>query len=242
MVFPSNFTVEEIGPQGWGITGSLATPQFNVAAASRSPKSFIFQAPFTRGGMHTLSFNVSAPLPDAAQHILVRAIAEITWNAGGHSVRRKAHVGPGTSISGIGESVSVLIRDDSILAPEAVEPFPSSYSYTVAVTAAAGVRPSSPNPPFIAPVDTQNIRYLAGDPEAFIDLPYDAGINSINIQPFGAIDDTSKFIVNGYPALVSWDARTAGLWMPLTPGIKRIGIRNTLATDLYASILFGIDG
>lgn len=241
MVMP-NLLVEEVGPQGWGVSNRLTTPPFNVPGATHNNQGFVFQTAFTRGGIHTLTFSLSAsPIDDSA--MLVRALADITWSVNGHSVSRMAHVGPGTSISGIGEAVTCRIRDDSILAPDAVEPYPASLSYIVSVVATAGVRPPSPNPPYLAPSAAMNVEFQGGSAETVIDIPSNAGVNSFYIHPRGvALDDSGSIIIQGYPNFASWDGRSFGQWLPLVPGIRKIGVLNSMSTDFRGSILFGIDG
>jgi hypothetical protein len=237
-----NLLIEEVGPQGWGVSNKLTTPPFNVPGGVHSNQGFAFQAAFNRGGIHTLTFSVSAsPVDDAI--LLVRALAEITWSVNGHSITRMAHVGPGTSISGVAESVTCRIRDDSILSPDAVEPFPASLPYIATVVATAGPRPPSPNPPYYAPMNTMNVEFQAGDPETVIEIPSNAGINSLYIHPQGvSFDDSSLVKVRAFPHFAAWDARSFGQWLPLMPGIRKIGVQNTMPTDFRGSILFGIDG
>jgi hypothetical protein len=113
---------------GWGKSGTLTTgkeAQFTSLSASfEEPTTFTVQFDVQQGA--TAGF----------------AIATVIWTVNGVSFTRTIDVAAGSSISGLAESVRVIVNDATD-----VTVYPSGVEYVVSVTIAGRPRPTTATPP-----------------------------------------------------------------------------------------------
>lgn len=253
---------------GWSATGDIRTPiPVGIAAGPPSPDVVSLQANFADDpGAYTVQFTVNIPA-DAGTAVRIRARAQIFWSVEGNEITRSMEVVDGGSISGVGQGVRVVVSDISRqVAPGAAPP---SVTYSVSITVIKGVRPTSPNPPFLAPIagDGNLVGHLTTAQESIIDVPLGVGVNSVAVFPFAtdsvdpdasvpvilldnevevyqSANDSTGGAPTVFDVLRMYDPRDV-TWVPLAPGTRSIIIRNksaTAGTILWYSIAFGIDG
>src|SRR5208283_1031541 len=97
------------GKDGWSAAGALQ------ASGTGQVK---LQADFSKGGVgsgqYTVQFNVNAP-PNPTNPNPIFTEALLTWIVEGNSVTRHISIANGTSITGSGQAVTVVIYDNTQL-------------------------------------------------------------------------------------------------------------------------------
>ena len=237
------------------------------SSSSLSPPSTPLQASFPEAGTYTVQFNVAPPqgLPSPGPDVSYPPIfieALITWSVGGGSVNRRVSVTNGTSVTGVGEGVTVRVFDASPQLGEGpyVGPlyaaYPDGTTYTVQVSVARGSRASNTQQPTLSRWQWQNVELLKSGTE-LIQIPSDAG--AINV--FSSLRHPAAG-AGGFVAVTEADIQAQQVvapatipvmayypreleWFPLVPGCTGINYQNSTnasATAIYVSTWFGIDG
>lgn len=244
---------------GWSASGTLRTPSTATPAPDGAVK---LQVDFGESedkkalgaGYYTLQFSLTSP-PNLEVGLLLRAKAEILWAVEGNFVRREVQVLNGSAVSGVGQSVSIKLIDDSInntISGNGVE-------YTANVQVAKGTRPSIQHPPLIQPWVVDEV---LGGPGAVGFPPYTIApteTNSMPVPPNAGI--TSVFLMGQIlsPPLVdpaniqfeftanevqlaysNWDILNT--WVPLPPGTTQIQCTNGHSADIRVTPIYGIEG
>lgn len=236
------YEIEDISTHAWSASGRLRTPDFSQSPVKRNTNGFTLNATFPKGGHYTLQFNVEYPSTEANLHAAVRAVAELSWGAEGNQLPRKMHVMNGSCVSGIGQTLSVKVYDDSILGEHAVDPFPVPFEYFVSMAIVGGIRAGQAQPLYL-PESCLQRTINAGQIDSH-DIPQGAGIDELYIQTRGlnmAIDGVN-FKIHSEPLICEFDGQSCNHWTPLVPGSRRIVLHNDTNNDVKYSLLYGIEG
>lgn len=240
------------GKTGWSVGGNLTARQPTVATVQ-------MQADFERdlggdgAGTYTVQFAIGS-LP-AAANVKAQAQAFITWSVNGQSVQRRVSVANGTSVTGVGESVKVVIVDTTNqVNPPWVLPLKFTAQYRVSALVVKGTRPSVQQPPVLLPEDTvqfaggpgweQGQAFLNGGGD-FIDAPVtpDMGVISVFVTGAKTAVGATQVLVLGENSTVLkvYDPVVYPGWVPI-PGAAVVRITNVTAIAQVVSIALGIDG
>lgn len=199
---------------------------------------------------YTVQFNVTLP-PGG---VFANPVAEISWSVEGNTIRRLVSVTNGCSVTGVGQGVKVVVRDQT---PQGIGGKVYGVSYDVAITVAPGNRSSVNQPPIFTPPSA----ILAGavvlplytvPPLSFlrVAIPQNAGVISSYVTAvtadgspltqFGGI--VTEFDVAGH-AQKSYDVLNQE-FVPISGQGFELQVFNNLAAghDLQVSVSFGIDG
>jgi len=250
---------------GWSAAGTLR------ASGKGQVK---LQADFSSvgSGQFTVQFNVNIPIvpPTAPSYnenpIFVEAL--LTWIVEGNSVTRRISVSNGTSITGSGQAVTVVIYDNTkVLYPTT----PNTQDYQVSCQVVPGVRPNTEVAPVLYPLD--DILYNGNPAEPgflqttpvstghylYVPIPQDAGITSCLVTaikrwpigtggtPVSIAEDTAIVIVSlgGTHILSEYDCKTP-FWYPLLASAQGLYLQNSTPASppiqYYFTAAFGIDG
>lgn len=219
------------------------------AAGSLVPgehKEVSVQQDFRREGTFVVQVSLQRPNPQAPSVTVVSAEVLVTFSLKGNSTTRRISAGPGVSIAGNAEHVSVRVIDTS--AP-AVFPDVVDETYRVRILVSRGTRASIDQPPTLIQGVAQT--QLAGGAATSFAVPLDAGAISLHVDvsalagaplPDNGVqvdqlsDAAATFILKSY------DPRT-DTWVPLAPGCTFVRIRNrTAAQIILVRGTFGVDG
>ena len=198
-------------------------------------------------GPYTVMFSIPGLVPGAARPNIQ---ADILWKVQG-TIKRTVSVQNGTSVQGVAEAVSIVVRDVP-MGP------PSGRTYSVTTLVAKGARGMFNNPPYLSPTLFEGATPRAGSiivaPGAnySFNVPSDAGITSMfttagwNDSGIATPVGNSDLVVQqfGSNALKQYDARL-NEWVPVIPNLQSVSFfNNNLAVVAGAvfSIAFGIDG
>jgi len=243
---------------GWSASGKLKTGD--------RTKQVTLQADFPIAGSYTLEFGFNAnPLSNVA----IKCEAQITWTVEGNFVTRRVSVGDGTTVTGVGQAVRVVLTDTSLqLASQSIPIIPlgtqpNGVEYDVSVQVAPGTRGSNANPPVWLPntgflPDGSFVQGSVGisvnGAPARISVPSDVGATSVKVVynpttlavPKAHTDPglVIFFRQNGSSiALYSLVGETG--FVPLIPGTDQISISCLdLTPDAWYQFIaiFGVDG
>lgn len=225
---------------GWAASGTLQTGNVN--------REVSLQTVFPISGNYTVQFALTPGTVDAT-HPAPRAEAIITWSCEGNSVTRRISVANGASISGFGQGIKVRIVDTTTLGAGLAS------EYVVSLQVTPGTRPSVERPPTLIGDDNTIVPQQSS---ITVQVPDDAGAISVLILAIRAGDTTATVVTQPLPGFIqaaqsdaaglplnAYDPRDYG-FMPLRPGVKTIVISNfeldLVDTDVFISVLFGIDG
>lgn len=236
------YEIEDEDIHGWSASGLLTTPNFDATPIIHHASGIPLDCTFPKGGYYTLQFNLSYANVPANAQVAVRALAEISWFVEGNLISRRMHVMSGSCISGIGQSVKVRLRDDSLLGEAAVEPLPTPFQYFATMVVVPGSRPGQTQPLYLPAICTQKT-LNAGQIDT-IDVPSEAGIDEFYIQTRGLNlnTDALNFKVHSEPMVCEFDGHSVNRWIPIMPGSRRLVITNDTSDDIKYSVFFGIEG
>lgn len=193
--------------------------------------------------------------------------ALISWTIGGASVSRLVSIGSGTSVTGVGTNVTVLVYDASTEHPiNGAGITPAEYS--VVVTCGKGVRgPAQVGPILIPWVESRiiggGVTFQPGQSDEMgggvgdasqilIEIPPGSGVTSWYWDAVGSLtgvaipEATFRYWVTGMGFNgVMGNAARRGTWIPLTPGATTIYVAidsGWALEDLIVTTVLGIDG
>ena len=167
------------------------------------------------------------------------ATAEFTWTVNGISQRRVIDAVAGATLTGVAESLRVIIKDVTD-----VTVFPAGVTYGVTVSVAARTRPTTAVPPVLTVALAQS---LAAAAEIEFDVP--VGANSIAVYgtqtgggtPILQIDEKAFYSpVDSHVVLET--VPRLGEFTPLLTGVQRVGVTNVGGAGAVVTVVFGIDG
>lgn len=211
------------------ITNKKAWQQSGGLTGGNTDKSVSLQADFTQApGYYTVQFALSNyPAGEAP-----KATAEIVWAVEGASVRRKISIGQGTSISGTGQAVKVIVKDaDS-------DPF----DYVVQIAVTPGSRPATGQPPMLV-----YDGYQTAAPNAQVTFPIEDNVGAISAEvtiaptnTLGVLPATAFVIIGDKSYVVSTDNMPQFTAIP--PGSTDVRVINIGPEAITVNVSFGIDG
>lgn len=243
---------------GWGTSGTLTT--------GRKDRSVSIQADFERAGpatTYTISFGKSN---NPASNNPIFAEALITWAVEGNYVSRRVTIADGTSISGVGQAVKVILTDNTqpaISGNPLFDPVvPADYS--VSVQLAPGVRGADEQPPTLvphAPDPTNTTQTIVGNFEnngfygvdpgktVALNVPQDAGAKSLFVTVITPGENEVHgnlrvvHVYQGVPVR-EYDPRDFSEWVPLVPGVDQVWLTSdaSVLRTAFFGVTFGIEG
>ncbi len=230
----------QLGPNGEILRTKTGWSVAGILTAANANKSVSLQEVFPEAGIYTVQFFITSldAFPPASTDP-IRATALLEWTIAGNTIRRKIHVSDGTSISGMGEGVRVVMQDASDTSLVGLR-------YNATFVVSKGARPTTPNPPFLEIGNGDPIT-IAGGAQSAVAIPDDCGASSVLVMiaaPGGvAVPDQGVIVsqIAGTFLYRQYDPRSI-LWAPLSAGVNEINVLNNTAADIRASILIGIDG
>ena len=243
--------------------------------------SFSFQHEFTewkqgKGGIwqpektpgyYTLQFSVGPDNPPnvplgasipPAQAVFngYDATATINWKVNGQAIQRMITIGQGTSISGLCESVDVLVADTTQIA--AVN---AGANYRVTVSAGPGTRAGYIIPPQLKGICTGiagggtilnggiGIQQIAaGGGQVFYAIPQNAGVVSVEIDLLSAVNAAAQveaFLSTVGPAMKAFNPpdNAYPLFVAIPPNATILELVNNDPTNVIdVTVTWGIDG
>lgn len=241
---------------GWSANGTLTTPPApNVVPDGAVQLQIDFGE--KNAEYYTLEFNLldlQNRNDPAGNSIMLRAKAEVNWSVEGNFIRRLIHVSSGTSISGLGQGVSIRITDDS----ENPDSDPV-VTYPVSVQVSRGTRPTMggtqpplyvPRPPL--PTDNDPVNRLppytlAATDSMEIPVPADAGVNSLllmvhsNANALSPEDVVVQQQGTGIQLAIG-DLNVCNKFVPLVPGCNVIRVDNDHSDPIVITPIWGVEG
>jgi len=231
---------------GWSATGQLT--------AGDTLKTVSMQALFDGAQNYTLEFFTSGLSYDANGNPMF-AKANITWTVEGNQIVRQITIADGTSITGTGQGVRVIISDATV---DVLGAGIGTRSYIAGVTLSKGTRGSSKQPPtlaYVAPASAGgsiNGLVVPAGTTRKIDVPQGVGINSVMITSSNLVVDGAAELPRGGiivqhiagssdVILRQYDPRFYD-WVPVTPAMARLFLKNPSLDDQVMSVVYGIDG
>ena len=215
---------------GWGRGGTLVTGgAANISGGAEFEMPTVF----------TVQLDVVNPLTAAF------AIANIIWTLNGVTMVRKIDVAAGASISGMAESVRVIVTDETDIAI-----YPQGVPYSVSFNIADKPRATTAVPPIYTALSYETIN--ATDSTDNIAVPSGAngiaifGANSDGTTPqltltqYGTLTGGGEEPLTGNPLFVT--GVTLGQYVPLVAGAGYIVVENTGAKNATINVEFSIDG
>lgn len=236
---------------GWSQSGDLITGNKGLNVKLDADFELGAHGP----GTYTVQFGVQ--LPSGATLFGNQVQADISWSVAGNTIRRRVTVGNGTSVTGVGEAVSVAVTD-------VTDPafFPAGNRYTVSISVVRGNRANYAIPPFLVGAKSATPGANNSSPGTYlvapgtsidVPIPTDVGIVSAmvvvedpSIPPTDA-DLLAATVFAENTALgitgVAWHPKLMPTWVPLTPGLNLLTLanRNGAANIIY-TVYFGVDG
>lgn len=226
-------SVVNVSNYGWSQSGKLTTGDKN--------RSVSLQANFTTSQDYTVEFGLE-PNPLSNDPIFAEAL--IQWSVEGATISRRVTVSNGTSVTGVGQAVHVVVKDNTsnvagIGAPNAVE-------YGITIQVAPGTRGTDKQPPTL--IASPSEYTVAPGGFTAVNIPQDAGAKSVFVTAWsGTVMAEGKVQVDhiiSNTSFKTYDPRQYD-WVPLTPGATQIGLTNNIApggANIFFSVTFGIDG
>jgi hypothetical protein len=215
--------------------------------AGNSRKKGHFHAVLTTAGVWTVQFAVSSSSDD----LVPNAVAKVQWNVDGNPIVRMMSLLDGVSITGVSDSVSVDVFDETTYLYET----PNGFDYTVSALIAPGPRAGANNPPTYFPPNPDVNSYPGrfslpfGTTES-IPIPKDAGLTSVNVtvsvygdpEILTEADVAVRFRSFAGVLLKQWDPRFVD-WVPIPPASHTLELVNNHASAmLIFGVSLGVDG
>lgn len=203
------------------------------------------QAEFKQIGYYTVQvqFSIPSAVDDLGLPIYsIKGELECIWSVAGNNIRRVCHVANGSSISGLGESVSINLLNLSLRLNE----FAPAAEFSASVSITPGTRPTfgGAQPPIYTPYDT--LTSLAGA-TADIIIPTEVGAYCVYLMTTSPIPPIPADAV--WSGQVSIDGTNVGSfgspkfneWVSIPPGCPLITF-GSATVDLSVYPIFGIEG
>ncbi len=243
---------------GWSANGTLTTPAGPNTPAPADAVHLQIDFGERAAEYYTLEFNLldlQSANDIAGNNLLLRAKAEVNWSVEGNFIRRLVHVSSGASISGLGQSVSIKITDDS----ENPDSDPQ-VTYPVSVQVSRGTRPTlgGTQPPLYVPrpfLETSNDStfrqppyFLVAGDSILMPVPADAGINSVylmvNPDSGTPVDPTDVVVQQQGTGIIiaSGNLNDCYQFMPLVPGCNVVQVVNNHSTPIRVTPIWGVEG
>lgn len=203
---------------------------------------------FPDEGPYTAEFKIT-PEAGPSPSFPLRCKGTLTWEVHGRTVTRVIDITNGTSVQGIGQSVSIVITDDT-KAGGAV-----NIDYDVSVQVTPGTRADDALPPILTVLPTADttgspINLLAASASVTQDIPQNSGVKSYAFL-FAGLNDaatapalavvlykSSQFVAKHYV-----DTSQNGKFFPLLCNADSMTIINRdAANGVAVTPIFGIDG
>jgi hypothetical protein len=192
--------------------------------------------------MMTVQFGITTP-ELVANNNPIRCEADIFWTVEKNTIQRKISVGNGSQISGLGQGVSIDVRD---VTTDIGAGFPLGVKYQVTITIAKGTRPASLQYPILVP-NPSLVVVPAANATPF-NVPQGIGVTAVAVV---AQDPTGVLIPAGAVSVIhqtpggafifkEYDPRDYQ-WQPIVPGAQ-ILLRNFTANPVDFGVTFGIEG
>lgn len=235
---------------GWSQSGNLITQQPDAPTVS-------LQANFDEPAYYTIQFGVQAPqqVSPATLSSLYSAYADVFWTVNGNIIQRQIDIGQGTTISGPGQAVKVIIHDQTPSAAAIGGTF--VFPYVVSAQITPGARPTSISPPtryaqFTAATagGVQSptnglISQIAASGSLIFYVPPNCGAVSVEVTASGGVDSTKITIgqVTGNTELKGYYLKDQPGFVDLIPNCDSIVVQNNDSGSVArVSVNFGIDG
>ncbi len=198
---------------------------------------------------YTVQFSVGpaiSTISGVPVQTIINPVAEISWSVEGNTNRRIVSVTNGMAVTGVGQAVKVVVRDQTNQNAN-----PSPATYTIDITVAPGSRASENQPATYNPLLASNLDgiVVAAGGTTLITVPKNAGIISayvtanaggIALSPFNAVVsflDGFSNVQQVYDPVAHQD------FVPLTPQTDTISFQNNTGPfSIEFFITFGIDG
>jgi hypothetical protein len=232
-------------PKGWSVAGTLATPD---ATGATPALSVSLQQIFSAVGEYTLYFELTEPEDTSLSAKNARAKALIEWSVGGNTITREVSVASGTSVTGVAESVRVVMTDDTI-----DNPGNPGYEYEVTASLAPGSRAAYTSVPLSSGIPP--ILGVTNGAPVTVPVPQGVGVALVAVVPgtflVGGVntnleyrDLTVRLLGSSGDVLLDWKPPSTGvLWVPLVPGTASVYVACSRVLGIISTaILFGIDG
>jgi hypothetical protein len=209
---------------------------------------------------YTVQFFVSKPTVGGAQvPAFINPVAEISWSVEGNTIRRTVSVTNGCSVTGVGQGVKVVVRDQT---PQGINGVTYGASYNVSITVAPGSRSSVDQPPLFNAASANFAGATVLTPFSVapgtgflsffsVPVPQDAGAISAYVTAISA--DLSPLAANS--ASVSQIDSTNNnrrqydpfppAFVPLVPEAVSLSLINNFPAggpNIVFTVSFGIDG
>ena len=203
---------------------------------------------------YTVQFSI-----EGDQGIFANPVAEIAWSVEGVTIRRIVTVTDGCSVTGVGQSIKVVVRDNT---PQGLGGITYGAAYKVSITVAPGSRPSVQQPPLFTPIAGS---LFSGGALLPITAPFIVGPTQVGViavpQNAGVISAYVTAITSDFSALGQFKAvvlqvdQTAATrrsyeafpakFVPIVPEASSLNLLNKLGgggANILYSVSFGIDG
>jgi len=239
---------------GWAAYGTLEAP----SPTNSSPnKEVRMQVNFPESADYTIEFAVSVPGNFSQNQVRLNVEAFITWAVEGGFISRRVTVANGTTITGVAQGATVVVRDASG-SLVGIDPPGSVFTYGVSMQIAKGSRATSGTPPTYSPIGVveQSAAATAGTPIVNFNIPSDAGVNSVMVLAYRTNGANYFPIADGdirieqqcqnqvVASYLYGDQR--GKFVPLQPGTTRLAVvaNATFAApnEYHVTVIFGVDG
>lgn len=203
---------------------------------------------------YTVQFSVGQPKDSTGKITTdrINPVAEISWSVEGNTVRRVVSVTNGAAVTGVGQAVKIVVRDQTF------QQIATTVSYDVSITVAPGTRPSENQPATFNPTlatQTSTIDVAPGGipTGVIVPIPVNAGVISafITVVPNdnSAIPENSAMVIGLDAANVitrKYDPTNAGFVPILAQTVQLLLVNNLPAgpgvPTLNYAVTFGIDG
>lgn len=208
--------------EAWSMSGTLKCLE--------TTQSVSMQASFGEIGTHTVQLQVKYPPFDPFIPAPVTAEVFVEWSVKGNTVRRRASLSNGLSISGNAEAVKVRVVDTS------TDPTLVGITYEVTITVVKGMRASNTQQPTLY---LGKFAVAAGG-VTDIPIPQDAGGIAVKVLGDGT-DVIALQTLGGGPFFFSFWQVTRSEWQPLAGGCIAIQL-SSVAGASNVAVYVGIDG
>lgn len=205
---------------------------------------------------YTVQFNIQVK-----QGLFINPVAEISWSVEGNTIRRLVSVTNGCSVTGVGQGVKVVVRDQT---PQGINGITYGITYNVSITVAPGSRSSVNQPPVYTPIAgvlttfgpivvTPILAPFSIPPGGIggIVVPQDAGVISAfvtaissDFTPIGQFKAVVLQVDQTSNTRRSYDAFPHA-FVPIVPETASLNLLNELGgggANILYSVSFGIDG
>lgn len=203
----------------------------------------------------TVQFEIAGSTATAA----IQCEATVCFQCEGNKAQRRISIVNGVSITGRGQGVMVLLKDNT---SPLLRPSPLELEYTVDVLASRGVRAFSGYQPILraplpsvtsggASISSAGSFPIPATETRYVGIPQDAGAFSAGVFICSSVIPpivdpnvivTARSSIFPAVALKIWNPFINPGYMPLPPGADELVIVNASGTAVYASVDYGIEG